>query len=402
LFGEILVHKFGRVDRKYIYEGKACKGNKFYLKDIYMNKIALAFNVLSLATFLSCNKTDFANPEDVVKAYRTLSDENKNEKLYEDFLSSKSKEFVTKNEFIKVRNIPDSTLKLTILLKRKISSYPIDINNSTYRRFKVDEQKIFKKDTLYTRYYYSLINENGEWKIVWTGTLLAFAVKKYSDGNYSEARKTLEKIIEINPFSGDAYQQLAWCYYRDQSLNTSEWENGVVENAKYAVTLEEDNPFNYNTLAAYFSVKGNPDLAIQNFERGLSFCQNKDEKVIFYSNLVGCYAEKENYEKAEYFIKKSIEINPKSAFVWYKYGALMQEQNQVDRAIEYYEKALKEEKMENSLQGSLYYSYAVSCLDKSKCEVAREYINKAIDIEPNNDLYQSLFNKIKYCDGKSE
>lgn len=369
-----------------------------------MNKITFTFtiSILALITLLSCNRTDFANPEEVVIAYRTLSEANKNENLYEDFLSSKSKEFVTKDEFIKTRSIPDSTLILINLLSRKVSAYSVDVNNPTYRRYKVDEQKTFKRDTVYSRFYYSLINENGKWKVVWTGTLLSFAEKKFDDGNYSEARKTLEKIIEIDPFSGKAYKQLAWCYLRDKSLSLNEWENGVVKYAKYAVSLEEDNPFHYNTLASYYSAVGNVDLAIQNIERGIFYCQNKDDKLIFYSNLVGLYAQKDNFEKAEDYITKAIEINPKSAFVWYKYGILMQTQGKLDKAIEYFEKALKEGKMENYLQGSLFYSYAVCCLEKRECEVAKEYINKALYIDPSNDSYQDLYNRIKYCNAKTQ
>lgn len=366
-------------------------------KNYIMNKITLTIGILGLTTLLSCNRTDFTNPEEVIKSYRTFTNENKNEKVFDEFLSSKSKEFVTKDEFLKDRYTPDSISNSTTILESKVSSFPVDINNPTYRRYKVDEKFIFKKDTIYNRNYYTLLNENGNWKVVWTGTLLTFAYKKYADGNYAEARKTLEKIIEIDPFFGRAYDLLAWNYYRDNSLNRNEWENGVVKNAKYAVTLEEDNPDHYNTLAAYYSAIGNNDLAIQNYERGLSYCQNKYEKTTFYSNLVGEYMTKGKFEKAEDYIKKSIEIDEKDAFAWFNYGALMQEQNKNDKAIEYFEKALNLNKMENSLQGSLYYRYSLSCLKKGKCDIAREYINKALDIAPNDYAYQALYSKIKYC-----
>jgi tetratricopeptide (TPR) repeat protein len=75
----------------------------------------------------------------------------------------------------------------------------------------------------------------------------------------------------------------------------------------------------------------------------------------------------------------------------------MQEQNENDRAIEYFKKALSKDKMENALQGSLYYSYSLCCFKKGKCGIAKEYINKALDIEPNNYGYQLLYNKVKYC-----
>ncbi len=372
-------------------------GQNYRKKNINMNRVTLTVSILVFLTLLSCNRTDFTNPEEVIKSYRTLMNENKNEKLYEEFLSNKSKEFVTKDEFLKARTTPDSIQKTITVLERNISGYPIDVNNPTYRRFKVDEKRVIKNDTIRDRFYYTLLNENGNWKVVWTSTLLTFAQKKYADGNYSEARKTLEKIIEIDPFSGITYNFLAWSYYRDPSLTRNEWENGVVKNAKYAVTLEEEYPEHYNTLAAYYSAIGNNDLAIQNFERGLSYCLNDLDKTTFYSNLVGCYMEKRKFDKAEEYVKKSIEINDNDAFVWFKYGALMQTQNKFDKAIEYYEQALKKDKMENSLQGSLYYSYSEACFKKGKCDIAMEYINKALDIEPNNYGYQSLYSKLKYC-----
>lgn len=329
--------------------------------------------------------------------YRTLTNDHKNENVYDEFISSKSKQFVTKDEFLKDKFTPDYMSNSITLLESKVSNFPMDVNNPTYRRFKVDEKSIFKKDTIYSRYYYSLINENGEWKVIWTNTLFSFASKKYADGNYSEARKTLDKIIEIDPFSGRAYDDLAWCFLRDNSLTSDEQENGIVKNAKYAITLEEDFFNHYNTLASYYSSIGNSDLEIQNYERGLLYCQNNDEKSAFYSNLVGVYTTKRNFRKAEDYVRKSIALNKKYAYVWYKYGILMQEQKQNDRAIEYFAKALEQPKMENALQGSLYYSYSLSCLKNVKCDIAKEYINKALDIEPNNNSYQSLFNQIKYC-----
>ena len=361
-----------------------------------MNKFNLTISIIGLITFLSCNRTNFSKPEEVIKGYRTLAAENKNEILYDDFISSKSKEFVTKDEFIKAKTLPDSIKKSYKLLESTVSDFPVDVNNPTYRRFKVLEKWISKTDTIYNRYYYySLINENGKWKVVWTGTLLVFAQNQYSDGNYSAARKTLEKIIEIEPFSGIAYNLLAWSYIRDNSLPREEAENGVVKNAKYAITLEEDNPIPYNTLANYYSAIGNEDLAIQNLERGLSFCLNKEDKVTFYSNLASNYIQIQNFEKAEDYIKKSIEINDKDAFVWFIYGNLMMLQNNYQKATEFFDKALGQEKMENALQGKLYFSYAYCCYNNKNYDKAREYVNKALDIEPNNNIYQILYNKIK-------
>ncbi|WP_194974716.1 tetratricopeptide repeat protein [Aquiflexum lacus] len=367
-----------------------------------MNKITLRISIIVLSTFLSCKRTDFSNPEEVIKSFRTLTKENKNEKLYDEFLSSKSKEFVTKDEFVKTMDNPDSILNETTRLESKVYNYPVDVVNPSYRRFKVEEKEIFKKDTVYSRFYFSLINENAKWKVVWTSSLFSFAEKKFIDGNYSEARKTLEKIIELDPFSGRAYNFLAIAFFRDQSLKYNEWENGVVKNARYAVTLEEDNFLNYNTLAIYYSSINNLDLSIQNYERGLAFCQNNKDKFLFYTNLAGEYITLKKFEEAEEYIRKSIEINDKNTFAWYMYGILKQAEGKNLEALEHFEKSISEKKMENYLQGSLYYSYSLCCFDLGKCDLAKEHIIKALDIEPNNDTYLDLFNKIKYCNARTK
>ncbi len=362
-----------------------------------MNKITLTISIIGLTTLVSCNRTDFSNPEEVIKNYRILALANKNEILYDDFLSTKSKEFVTKDEYIKDRNIPDSIVKSSRHLERKISTFPVDINNPSLRRFKVTEKGLLKTDTIYANIYYTLSNENGEWKIIWTKTLLSFAREKFNGGIYSEARKSLEKIIEIDPYNGENYSLLAWCYYRDKSLSSDEWESGFVKNAKYAVTLEEAEPSHYNTLGAYYSSIGNSDLAIENCQRGLKFCLNKDDKQMFYSNLALEYTGLMKYDKAEEYINKSIKINSKDPFIWLTYGNLMKRQQKYTKAIEYYKKALSKPKMDNSLQGSLFYSYAFCCKQTGNCTDAKEYINKALDIEPSNDSYQSLYRNIRNC-----
>jgi Tfp pilus assembly protein PilF len=353
--------------------------------------------ILSLVALTSCKRTDFSNPEEVVKNYKQLSQENKNEILYDDYISAKSKDFVTKDEFIRARNISDSLIKYTRYLGTKVLTFPVDIANPSLRRFKVEEELVFKLDTIFRKHYYTLSNENGKWKVIWTGTLSDFARQKYEGGNYSEARKSLEKIIELDPYNGSNYSQLAWSYYRDASLPKSEWENGVVKNAKYAVTLEEDKSGHYNTLAAYYSMVGNSDLAIENYKRGLQFCQNKWEKTTFLSNLAHEYIDLREYGLAEDFLTQSIGIDSSGGFEWLTYGRLEVARNKNAKAIIYFKKALNKPRMENALQSELYYMYSYSSLQVGNCKNAKDYINKALDIDPNNELYQFLYQKILTC-----
>jgi len=363
-------------------------------------KKASTFLLIAI-TIVSCNRPDFSNPEDVIKHYRELSVKNRHGELYEDYLSSKSKELATKDEFIKNRQRADSIQIKIKNIEQKIIAYPTDINKPTYRRFNVLSTTLSEKDTIKTNLYYTLINENGNWKIIWTNTLRSFANKKFSQGNYAEARATLEKIIEIDPFKGGAYGKLAWTYSRDKSLSDKERENGIMKNAKYALTLEENNPDHYNTMSTYFGTIKNPDLAIQYLERGIQYCLDNKEKATFYSNISLNYSTLKNYAKAEEAIKKAIEIDSNHTFAWLRYGLIMQYQHKNDAAMAYFEKAISLPEMDNTLQHRLYYCYADCCYNSGKCNIAKEYIMKALDLNPSDKDCQSLYARLKYCRERS-
>jgi Tfp pilus assembly protein PilF len=362
-----------------------------------MNKFSGIIYLGILSTLLSCNNTDFSNPEEVVTRYRELTSKNENELIYEDFLSAKSKELVTSDEFVQSCNIEDSILSSIALLDRKVLSLPGDDNNASYRRFKVDERYVFKGDTAILRVYHTLINEDGKWKIIWTGSLETFAEKKFADGNYTEAKKVLEKIIEINPYSGSAYDRLAWIYNRDNSIPKEEREEGIVKNANYAIALEEDVSAHYNALANYYNISGNINLAIHNYEKALSYSLNESDKVQYYGNLSLSYLSKKEFEKAEEVIKKAIQIDESSAFNWMIYGKIYKAKRENARAKEYFEVALKKSKMEGTLQGDLYYSYSICCFDEGICGLAREYAYKALDISPDNKDYIDLLKYLENC-----
>jgi|SRR6218665_1001310 len=359
-------------------------------------KKASTFLLIAI-TIVSCNRPDFSDPEDVIKHYRELSFKNREGELYEDYLSSKSKELATKDEFIKDCRTADNIQNI----EQKIIAYPTDINKPTYRRFNVLSTILSEKDTIKTNLYYTLINENGNQKIIWTNTLRSFADKKFSQGNYGETRATLGTIIEIDPFNGRAYGKLAWAYYYDKSLSDKERENGIMKNAKYALTLEENNPEHYITMATYFGTVKNHDLAIQYLERGVQYCLYPKDKATFYSNISVYYLTLKNYDKAEEAIKKAIEIDEKFTFAWLRYGLIMLAQFKNDTAMAYFEKAISLPEMDNFLQQDLYYFYAYCCYESDKCNTAKEYITKALDLDPSNEKYQRLYARLKDCRERS-
>ena len=362
-----------------------------------MKNRKLLLTIAIVMTAISCNTTDFSSPEDVINHFNQFAGKDENGNLYDNYLSAKSKEFVTKDEFQKDRMFPDSDLKKIKLINKKISSFPVDVSSPTYRRFKVDETVLFKKDTTKTRNYYTLINENGKWKIIWTNTLLSFADEKRYHGDYDGARKTAETIIVLNPFDGAAYNELANCYYDDFSLPRDEWENGIVKNIKYALSMEEDNSVYYNTFASYYSRIQEYDLAIQSRLSALKYCLNESDKVVLYTNIGNSYFNLNKYDNALKYQQKALQIDPNFTDAWYRLGTLMSVQERIDDAMKFFERAISLPKMESVLQGDLYFQYSKCCYKKSKCDEAKDYIGKALVIDPSNETYQYLYSVIKDC-----
>lgn len=350
-----------------------------------------------LILFTSCNRIDLSNPQDVIKAFNQYPNREQSAILYDNYLSEKSKQFVTRDEFIKSVMYQDSDIKRIKLVTKNILPLPIDITYPSYRRFKIEQTILFKKYISKTRDYYTLINENGKWKIIWTNTLLSFADQKSFNGDCEAARKTAEKIIELNPFDGSAYRELATCYYRDNSLPKYEWENGVVKNIKYALSLEEDNLSHYNILASYYSQIQQYDLAIQIRLNALKYCLNESDKAVIYTNIGNSYQALNKYNSAFEYQKKALEIDYNYTDAWYRLGMLMEQQGTIDPAIMCFKKAILLPKMENELQASLYYEYSKCLYKKNKCTEAKQYIDKALIIDPSNDTYQYLYNIVKYC-----
>ena len=362
---------------------------------------SILFLFLIFIFLCACNRTDFSNPENVIKHYRELIANKEYELTYDNYLSISSRELLPKGEYLKIRQ-EGGSIKIINSAISELSTG--DSYNPNYKRFKEFETMILKNDTdiskndtLKRLSYYTLKNENGEWKIIFTESLLLFAQNKFNDGNYSEARKTLDKVIEIDPYSGKAYDLLAWTYLRDESIPATERENGTVKNAKYALDLEIDNPRHYNTFCAYYSSKNDVNLATDYLERGLKYCLNKRDKVITLLNISSQYTHINNFYKAEDCLRRAALVDSNVTGIWFNYGEIFRLQSNYHEAIKYYKKALALPVMEKYLQGNLYGAYAECSLNTNDCVVAKEYIEKALDIQPTRSDFQILYKRINNC-----
>ena len=351
--------------------------------------VKLGLLAVCLSGLQACG-TDFSDPQDVAEGFMRLSLERKNALVYKKFLSADSKEAMTESEYF--ASLPEEKYKI---LGINSSVLPKDAMSATYARVKVKYTILDEADTVKGQLYVTLRNEDGKWKAVAVPSLTDIASELLNKGNYLEARKIYERIITIDPYHADAYSSIAWCYLLDRSLSYDEWEEGILSNVKQALALEEDSPFGYNALATYYNMIDEIDLAISTYERGIDYCtENPSYKVILLCNLSNLYMSLDEDEEAEKCLIQAMKIDPESEFVAFSYGNLMYCQNNFEKAVEYYKKALPGKDLNNAQKSWLYFCYADSCVHTKDLKSAHEYINKAINLDPDVERYKELSIKI--------
>ncbi|MDI6803296.1 MAG: hypothetical protein QME58_05545 [Bacteroidota bacterium] len=362
--------------------------------EILNNSIVIAYCFLLFIALYSCShKTDFTNPSKVLERYLELKNSNNFDVQY-DLISSKSREIVNKDEFVRFYGRDSAGLSKNIEVKSMVE-LEVDKNYPNYKRFKVEGMVISETDTGEVRYYYTLINEDNNWKVIWTRTLEDLSKRQYEKGLYNEAIKLSEKILEVDPFSSKAYSRKAWCFERDNSLPTSERNSKVLENAKKALALEPDIAQHYNTLAMYYGIVLIPELEIENLQKAVVYSLDEKGKSTYYSNIASTYSGWNKLDSAYLYINKAIALDSNSTFSWMRKGSILLKQNLRNDAQIAFERALNLPEMETALQSHLYFFYALLSNSQNKFKVAHMYILKALEMDPNNFTYQQLYKKIK-------
>lgn len=361
----------------------------------------LLIAIIALFTLTpGCNKLDETNPEEVLSKYMDLRF-NLDFKAAYNLLSSDSKQISTLGEYIKYFETPDSLKPLSRSIK-SIEQVDENINSPSYLRFRVKGLQISHNgDSINYIGYFTLKNEDSKWTVVWNKLITKQAQLSYNKGDYDGALKLLFNATNLDPYDADAFEKIGWCYLRDNTKTEEIRKDEMMKNFKYALMLEPDKSAHYNAMAAYYGFIDMPDLKIESYNKGIQLALSNSDKSSIYSNLAQCYVDKYQPDKALEFLDKSIDCYPNSTFAYYKYGVILKNEGNYEEAKEKYEKALSLPVMENALQSNLYYSYAQLCYIQYEYQKAKEYILKAIDMDPNNETYHDLYERINYHTGDS-
>ena len=127
----------------------------------------------------------------------------------------------------------------------------------------------------------------------------------------SQARKLLEKAINLDPGYAQAYAALAWVQSADARLgrpaDRAKYLEAALQNAEKAYELADKDYFSYWTLGIVHSHLHNMDKAVANFRKALELNPNAAD---IYTNMVRVHLRNGNVRSAVEGAQTAIRLNP--------------------------------------------------------------------------------------------
>lgn len=364
-----------------------------------MKGIAVITIFISLLSLSCGNKINREDPELVLKEYCLYISNFQYNKAY-DYLADTSKKLFSFQDFSKSYDWLDSLDLNRELLSIEQMSYNSDFPN--YRCYKLNTISNFKgeRDSFLTNSYYTVHKDSIGWGVIWTNTL---ASEAYNDFSRKEHLKAIEKykgILEIDPFDVDVMNYIGWSYLRLGNLDYAE------RYAKQANSIDE-NDDSYTLLGAIYDDKGYYDLAIESYKKSNLLSVNPKSNSSNYSNMAISYLNLKEFTLAHGAIEQSLKIDSVDTHSWMIKGSIFAETGKNDSAIYCLSKAVTLAKLVDDLQEILYSALSEQLLIKTKTlqkgipqrdsilQKSKEYILKALEIDPENKQYQSSLRAIK-------
>ena len=205
-------------------------------------------------------------------------------------------------------------------------------------------------------------------------------------GEYKTAISMLEEIVYVNPKFILPAQKLASLYIKTQQLNKAKdiYDKILLKNKVTAETFHQ-----YAVLSSSLCdtataekmlkkvIKMNPEFAKA----------HKDLGIIYLNKRLFDYAEEE--------FKMAMELDPNDFEIIFEYGNYLYSTSRNIDAEIYYNKALE---LDSSNVLALTFQ-ALNYMVMNKIDKAYEYIQKAIEVEPNHEYVQFCMGRILFAKG---
>jgi len=212
----------------------------------------------------------------------------------------------------------------------------------------------------------------------------------YEMGNLQEAMKNLLLGVEINPKDDLSYYYLSRVYYKlsnyDKALDyinkAIEINSNVPEYISYKIFLD--------------IVRGNKREAFYEIKKGLKRFPSDPGINYFAGFFLSEIGEK---RRAIEFYERSLKNDSLNANKWFELGMIYESLNLIEDAEKCFEKVIKID----SLNGEAYNYWGYMLAERGmKLELAKKLIEKALKISPENGFYLDSFGWVYFMLGEYE
>lgn len=205
--------------------------------------------------------------------------------------------------------------------------------------------------------------------------------------DYIKAQNIFRKIIEIDSSREGAYYGLSI---------TNDFLKGdidfSIENYKKAIEINRDYDRAYYYLGHIYEKIGKKDLAIEVFKE----CVRIDPYDFNSLNIIGAiYIDLKEYDKALFYIDKSLEVNPSYGIAIYNKGVLKKAENKNSEALKIYISAI--DKYDDAY---LFLNMSAIYIEENKLDDALDILNEGIFRFP--DSVNLHYNKACVLSNKNE
>lgn len=204
-----------------------------------------------------------------------------------------------------------------------------------------------------------------------------------------EQEIVLKKITDVESLEGENPKEL---YLKGERLyNQEEYEKALAVFEEFVEKQPKLFEARINIGNCYVELK-KYDKAIEEFKFVLEKMKEEKDDLkgnkmasSIYSSLGGLYMDQNDFEKAKEYFEKSIDIDPSNHALSYNVAEILFNLNKIDEAIHYYKLAAKIKPDWPKSYLKLGYCY----LNKGEMETAIDYLNKFVELSPEDDPQKS-------------
>jgi tetratricopeptide (TPR) repeat protein len=152
----------------------------------------------------------------------------------------------------------------------------------------------------------------------------------YNAGEYEEAVKAFEVVLEADDEQPAVWANVGACYLRMQQYDKS------LKAYEEAIALESDNSSHFQNLGSVYAAMGDSEKAREYYERAASMSTelSPTDAAVNYYNMGVTYINGGQTQEAAEALKKAIELDPNHGEAHYQLGITLLGLNEMDGALE--------------------------------------------------------------------